>query len=368
MTDRQLVVDARQWNDTGIGTHLRLAMQGLVDAAVDRVVAVVRRGDVGEPGLPANLVVSRVDSAYLPPVDARRRLSRRSIATWWIPHYAIYRAPAGRLVSTVHDLIHLEDPSGLLPPWKRTYARGQLRRVARLADAVITPSNATAARLVARHPALDGRVHVIPNGIDPGWALARPHPRAAREQRVVYVGTSNPHKDLPTALEAAGLLAERDLTPEWMFVTASPWRDPRLPDAIDRARRRGAHVTFTDAPVPTAVLVDLVSRSLLSVHPSLQEGFGLTLAEAMSVGTPPVASRIDAHCEVAADGATWFAPGSATELAQHVEHLLRDANAWRLAGVAAQERGAILDAGAMQRSMVSLLLDPAEPGARADSP
>jgi len=117
-------------------------------------------------------------------------------------------------------------------------------------------------------------------------------PRADSSQHFLYVGDREPRKDLATLLAAH----ERYRA--------------QVPDPLPLVLAGAA-----GDPVGPERLAELYAAAAALVHPSLYEGFGLTLLEAMGAGTPVIAARVAGAVEVCGEAAVWFEPGSVEQLA-----------------------------------------------------
>jgi glycosyltransferase involved in cell wall biosynthesis len=221
------------------------------------------------------------------------------------------------LVLTVHDLAAVER-SELHPA--RTVAM-QRRRLAALgrAAAVIAISRATAERLVRRGVDRE-RVHVTPLGLTP---LPPPERAPLPEGRfVLAVGTLEPRKAHDVLLLAFAAASPPD---DVRLVFAGPTPDGRA----DVLRGLAARLGIGDrlqilGAVDDARLSALYRAADLLCMPSLDEGFGLPVLEAMSVGLPVVASDIPALRELGGDAAVFVPAGDAQAVASALSRVLED--------------------------------------------
>jgi glycosyltransferase involved in cell wall biosynthesis len=247
----------------------------------------------------------------------------------------------GRLASVPVVVTSHHDTFGWMS-WRHRLAE---RVTAPLSDAVTTCSEAVRREALADFGMRPGRVRTLRNAIEipegiPGTAARE---RIRRElgasQDDLLVGTLGrliePKKGLATFLAAARLLSSEFPRVRFAIVGDGPARS----DLEGRAAREGvSHCTVfcglrRDVPE--------VMRSFdLFVQPSLWEGFGITLLEAMVVGTPVVASRVGGVPEVVEDGVTGILvpPGDAPALAAACAQLLRQRERAARMGNAGRER------------------------------
>ena len=189
-------------------------------------------------------------------------------------------------VVTVHDAAPLRLPEHFDPLWRRVAARRH-RTGVRRAGAVVCVSQAAAAAAVDLLGADARRVVVARHG--PGQEL--PEARAGRPRHFLYVGDDEPRKNLETLLAAYGRYRDGRGHPLDLVLAGSSAARAGAPGV--RGERR------PDGPRLAALYAD----ALALVHPSLDEGFGLTLAEAMAQGVPVVAVRNPGSLEVCGDAA-----------------------------------------------------------------
>jgi glycosyltransferase involved in cell wall biosynthesis len=219
------------------------------------------------------------------------------------------------LVVTVHDLVTVDLPQ-LHPARAREMQRRQLSQLHRAA-AITAVSRATADALADR--GVDPRrIHVTPNGLS---ELPAPvDPPVPDRPFVLAVGTLEPRKghDL---LIAAFAEAASDGT-ALVFAGPTAGREQEL--HAQAVRLGVADRLMILGRVPDRVLSGLYRHAALLCMPSLAEGFGLPVLEAMSAGLPVIASDLPAIREVAGEAALLFAPGDRDALAEGMRRLQTD--------------------------------------------
>lgn len=225
-------------------------------------------------------------------------------------------------IVTVHDTIPLES-FGLKGARRAAYR--WLASDALKAERVITDTEAARAAIELEfgRELKGGRagsirvaspgVHVAPAGAPwPAW------PKPA----LLSVGINKPHKNLVTLIDALARIPEGNRP---LLVAAGPV-DPRYPDVMALARERGIERDVRAlGRVPEERLTSLYRSANAFVMPTLAEGFGLPLLEALALGLPAIASNLPVLHEVAAEAAVYVPPLDPAAWAGAIEALMGDA-------------------------------------------
>jgi len=236
----------------------------------------------------------------------------------------------GKCVVTLHDVIALALPWAF-PLRRRLVLRVALSRIRRQADIVIAPSAAVREDVV-RHLKLDGeKITIIPYGCEERFRPANDPVRLARtrtryhlpDRYVLFVGALEPRKNVTALVKAFSLLrAEQVGDLKLVIAGGRGWGYEGLFKTIE-ALGLGDHVSFLGF-VEEEDLPDLYRGALLFVYPSLCEGFGLPILEAMGCGTPVVTSNTSSMPEVAGDAAILVEPTKPKVLASAMARVLGD--------------------------------------------
>ncbi|HEY5908640.1 MAG TPA: glycosyltransferase family 1 protein [Vicinamibacteria bacterium] len=240
------------------------------------------------------------------------------------PHPLIVPGRRARHVVTVHDLFFFKNPELVDAEIRRDYVP-LVREHVRRADGVLCGSEFTASEIRRLLDVPEEKLGVTPYGVDPVFrepvsdqeitaTLARLGlPRGA----ILYVGSDDPRKNLRTLATAyLGLTGHRrGLAPLVLVGPGSHW--------AQGGTISGPQIRATGY-LPARDLRTLMAASALLVLPSLEEGFGLPVAEAMTAGLPVVCSQGSALEEIAGDAALLVDPRERRSVAAGIERVLDD--------------------------------------------
>lgn len=334
MTRPTVIVDARALYSSGIGRYLRECLETmLLDERFGRIVllgdpAEIRGFIATRSARVETRILSLPGGFYSPLMQTawvKLRLQgavRGDVA--FFPHYdAPTLLPHPRSVVTVQDLTHFKLPE-LFSKWRRLMAGAVLQRVVRQASVVIVSSEST--RRDLRERCLPRQVEVVPFGVgdfflehlggrEPATAAGVPS-----APYLLFVGNRKPHKNLVVMVEALAIL--RRTNPDLRMVVAGStfagWSE-----VLERAKALGVMeaVDEVDSPSDEEIRA-LYTECAAFVMPSLYEGFGLPVLEAMACGAPVVSSDRASLPEVVGDAGILFEPTSAESLARAVQSVL----------------------------------------------
>ncbi len=243
--------------------------------------------------------------------------------------FAASRRP---LVATVQDMTLYRTPWAMQAETRAGLERRLERTIAR-ARTILTPTETVRTEILEYCRADPGAVHAV---WDAGRLEAAPPgelPSGVPERFVLHVGTIEPRKNVATLLAAWPLLRTRmPDAPPLVLCGKLGWRHEAIEEVMARAAAEGWLLRLGYAPDET--LRALYDRAALLVSPSIYEGFGLPLVEAMAAGTPVVCSDIPVFREVAGDAAAFVPPSDAAAWARTVAEVLSDPD--RAHGLAAR--------------------------------
>jgi glycosyltransferase involved in cell wall biosynthesis len=339
-------------NRRGFGRFARQTLAALAEAPSDHEFVVFVDGP-SSPGVRVperfERVVVAVDEA---PTRAASAAGRRRVRDLLAMGRAVARAgidlvyfPATysffpvwnvkRVVVTMHDTLALAHPELVFPTWQgRVSWSLKEHAAARWADVILTVSESARRDLIAWFRLPEEKVRVVTEGPDAVFGPRDDGPEsravlarygiAPGSRFVLYVGGLSPHKNLPRLIEAFAMGAPDDVA----LVLVGDLGDvfhTHVPELRAAVARRGleGRVIFTGF-VPDTDLVFLYNRAYVLAQPSLMEGFGLPLVEAMACGTPVLSSRAGSLPEVVGNAGLFFDPTDVAQITHALRRLLGD--------------------------------------------
>lgn len=341
----------------GIGRYTREMVKALATVAWPvagyRLFAAGVPKDLPPPALPSNFAwcPSRISERWLARAWHRLRLPL-PVETWTGPLDLFHQPdfvlpptrPAARTLVTVHDLSFVHDPATVMPGMIAYLARLVPDSVNR-ADRVIAVSEATRQDLIAFYQTPPEKISVLYHGVRPEFRpVTQPERLAAVRQKyglgegplVLSVGTIHPRKNYRRLVAAFAEIQQ----PEVSLVIAGSkgWTYDEVFDEV--ARHNLEERVFFPGFVAEADLPALYSAACLFIYPSLWEGFGLPLLEAMACGTPVIAANRSALPEVVGPAGLLVDPEDTPAIAGAMAKVLEDAGLRQQLAAAGQARSA----------------------------
>lgn len=259
-----------------------------------------------------------------------RLLAADDVDLVWSPRHLLpFRARSVARVATIQDLWHAHFP-GQQPPINRALNRALIGRILKVADHIVTTSQATAADVVSIYQVGPDRMTVVPLGVDTSVfrpaSPARVEELRARlglpERYLLSLDVFNPRKNFRVMLEAFAALPEQ-MRENLRVVGVGRRRATATgvdPHAVAASLGIADRVHILD-DVGLDDLVTLYSGALAFIYPSVYEGFGMPVLEAMACGCPVVVSNRSSLPEVAGDAGVLVDPENADAVAAAVLRL-----------------------------------------------
>lgn len=328
-------IDCRLWNQTGVGRYIRnLVIELSKIDSKNAYILFARTADRKDIEQLANSTWQVVSAdikwhGIAEQLKFPTFLNRFDLDLVHFPYFSVpilYNKP---FVMTIHDLIvnkHATGRASTLPFPLYTVKRFGYHKVLGSAigraKKIIVPSYAVRNDLMEEYPTIDAtKLEVIYEG---GFATKNQEPRTKNKkmsgQYLLRVGNYYPHKNVEGLLRAFAFLIQhptsniKDL--KLVLVGKKDYFYERMEQLVQKLGI-GSNILFLDN-IGDSELARLYKNAAATIVPSFAEGFSLTAVEAMSVGSPIVASDIPVHREVCADAVIYFDPNNVNIIAERI--------------------------------------------------
>jgi len=325
-------VDARTFGPTGLGAYVSDLLENFVSTGHEFRFRVLCREPETMPRCCAGKFEFVRATSPIYGLNEQWEIARLARGTDLLhcPHYNIPYFYRGPLVVTIHDLTHLVYPEFLPSRLAYLYASSMLRAAAHRARQIITISQFSKQAICDRLEVNEEKVHVIPRVLSRSFfeMQGRDHGRLLRKLGVrtpyfLFVGLLKPHKNVQGLLRAFALIPEtfRD---SLQLVIAGKLDSfyPALRRITEELSLQG-QVLFT-GHVSEEELHSLYACAMAFVLPSLNEGFGLPVLEAMAYGVPVIVSKTSSLPEVTGDAGILVDPTDPASIAGGMVRVLSD--------------------------------------------
>ena len=259
------------------------------------------------------------------------------------PHYTCPQFPGAPVVITLHDATFFSHPQAHSPLKRRFFTRA-IKRAIRRADALVVPSEATRDETIKYAGGSADQFHVAYHGVD--RTVFHPVDDAERERvaaslglsgrrYVGFLGTLEPRKNVPNLVRGwVEAVRDMDDAPALVLAGGKGW-DEDIDPAL--ARVPSALTVLRPGYLPLEDLPGFLSGCDVLAYPSIAEGFGLPVLEAMSCGAATLTTRLTSLPEVGGD-AVAYCGTDPDSIARELRRLLDDPGRRAALGAAAIER------------------------------
>jgi glycosyltransferase involved in cell wall biosynthesis len=325
---KQLTIDVRMYRNSGIGRYLQTLMPDLIprlDASRIRILCnpdnLKDEGWTNDPRIEIREFRAPIFSVAEQLAVAQKTYSDADLL--WVPQYNIPLLYRGKLLVTLHDLCQLAHPETLGNEVQRWYAKRLLSAVAARADAILCVSEFTAGEARRYLGVSPGRLTVAHPPISNPWDMPEStHTKEGEGRYLLTVGNLKSHKNFKTLIAAFDLI--RDRIPHDLIVVGQRGGFMNSdPDLGSLASLQNGRVRFT-GHVSDSELRRYYRGADAFVLPSIYEGFGSPVVEAMALGCPVACSNIASLPEVAGDAALFFDPFSVADIGRVIMKVIND--------------------------------------------
>ena len=232
-------------------------------------------------------------------------------------------------VSMVHDVAYLRYPEHLQPRIRAFYKKWMGRYLA-YTDHIITVSEFSKREIIAGYNIPADKISVVYNGITDAYKpISEEQKKHTRDRYTngkpyfVYLGAIHPRKNILTLVKAfEHFKSSHPSEHQLVLAGRASWHTEEVFKAIAESKWKDS--IHLPGYIATAEATTLVASAEAMIYPSLYEGFGLPLVEAMACGVPVICSNVSSLPEVAGNAALLFDPLDAGQLAHHMEKLSTD--------------------------------------------
>lgn len=323
-------IDARLWNESGVGRYIRNLVLKLDEKKDLKHKIVVflnsknfRQVNFTNPGISkvlADIKWHGISEQF----QFKKIIDRENLDLMHFSYFSypvFYKKP---FVITIHDLIIHHYPTGkssTLPLpiyYAKHFAYKKItEKAVKNSLKIITPSVATRDELIDHYHADKEKIEVIYEGFDPAISISDKKANIPNNNYILYVGNAYPHKNLPVLLKAFSNLRKKINDIDLVCIGRKDYFYERL----EKENHSDVHFMHE---VDDSQLFEYYKHARFLVMPSLMEGFGLPVLEAMSLSVPVICSNIPALKEIAQDAALYFKPSDESELEEKMLLLLKN--------------------------------------------
>jgi len=320
-------IDARLWYESGVGRYVRNLVLGFEKEKTSHEFTIFLNSKAYEEVKFNNPRFKKVEAnVKWHTVSEQWRfkeiLERQRLDLVHFPYFSYPVFYRGSFVITIHDLIIDHYPTGVssshaLPVYYAKYlAYKHITKKAVLkAKKIIVPSLATKEELKDHYKADEKKLEVIYEGFDPLIKSSSTKKELISKNYILYVGNAYPHKNLKKLI-AAYLTLRKTIDIDLICIG-------RRDFFYEKLEKNFSHVKFLH-DVDDSQLFDYYTNAKLVVSPSLMEGFGLPILEAMSLSCPVICSNTKAFSEIGGNGVIYFNPEDSDDLAEKIKTVLQN--------------------------------------------
>lgn len=327
----RIVIDGRLWSESGIGRYIRNLVGELqrLDTENDYFILHLEKDydNLVYQGNFHGVLANFRWYGFSEQLTLPKLLKSLNPDLVHFPHFNVPIFYRGKYVVTIHDLIHqhfqmkratTHDP--LTYKIKKFGYKKVFSSAVCHAEKIITPSEFIKKQLLQEWCVNSHQIVVTPEGVEANFLelLKYPEVQEIKKPYLFYVGNAHPHKNIPALIKAFEIV--KNMYPDLSLVLSGPshhfWEQIKK-----ESHPRG--VIFTGF-VSEKELATLYKNALAFIMPSLEEGFGIPLLEAMAAGCPVVTSNVASLPEVGGDACLYFDPKRESDMVEKMIQVVGD--------------------------------------------
>ncbi|WP_264535684.1 glycosyltransferase family 4 protein [Flavobacterium sp. N1736] len=327
----KLVIDIRLINASGIGTYLKNVIPGILHA-FDEVSVLGNTAEIQLFDWSKNVEIIEFNAAIY---SIKEQIQYPFIVPkcdiLWCPHFnaPIFSVKADKIVTTIHDAYHL-NPSASISYLKKKYAKILFENAVRKSKIIFTVSEFSKSEILKYTNANPEKLKIVYCGVDKSFFRNVKYKSDLKlpQNYILYVGNIKPHKNLIVLLKAYASFSE-EFKSKYSLVFVGKkegflTEDNQIHNFII-SNNLQKHITFTgyidDSEIPK-----IYHEARLFVFPSLYEGFGLPILEALASHTKVISSSAASLPEVGGEAVLYFDPDNYLELAGIIKNNIEDSS------------------------------------------
>ena len=325
----KLVIDVRLINASGIGTYLKNIIPGILQA-FDEVTVLGNTAEIKLFDWSKNVEIIEFNAAiYSIKEQIQYPFVVPKCDILWCPHFnvPIFSVKANKIVTTIHDVYHLSNNASI-SYIKKNYAKVLFQNAVRKSKMIFTVSEFSKSEILKYTNANSEKLKIVYCGVNKSFFRNTKFSSDLKlpQNYILYVGNIKPHKNLMVLLKAYVSLSEEFKSKyQLVFVGKKEGfltEDNQIQDFII-SNNLQKHITFTgyieDSEIPK-----IYNEARLFVFPSLYEGFGLPILEALASQTKVISSNAASLPEVGGEAVLYFDPNNYLELAEIIKNNIED--------------------------------------------
>lgn len=321
----KLTIDLRMINSSGIGTYLRNLIPLILENMPNYSYVLIGNEkelinfkwvksanvEIINCSVP---IYSIMEQIILP------RIIPKDTSLFWSPHYNIPIFYRGRLMVTIHDMLHLALPKFAKGFMKQLYALFMFRMVCRKAKVINCISSFTKKELLTFCGKICDKVVVTHLGVEEQWFNISAERRPHSNPYIICVGNVKPHKNIKALILAFEKIVDK-IPHDLIIIGKKEGFITGDQQVEELAEKIGGRIIFTGY-LDHQILEQYYFYADALIFPSLYEGFGLPPLEAMACGCPVIASNAAAIPEICGESVLYCDPDSHVDLSNKIEMLL----------------------------------------------